>query len=374
MSFRDVIACCGARSAEPPPVSTRDKVPGDGTATDAQLDAHRALLREVVCLAGERVPGGLTPWLCEWCTDATVERYFRGRKGNIEAAARILAEALCFRQQHQDVLSGAREPRWMCDLRVLSRGEDGHPVAYGCFRSQKCATSSILEDTIDHMTMTFEAATKAVRGEATNADLVIDCYGFSLTMNLHPTPMLSLARMANQTYRDILRTAYVVDPPTGLHILWRMLSPLLSERTRAKVCFMSLDEAVELLRQRHGARVADTVLCVAMAHRGRGSAPAPRFPSEVSTDEADEGEEWLERDQGREGPKEATPGAQGELPAGAAGPRWGWARWRRPGGPPVPEGEQPHRPCRADPFRTAAEGCGACEMKPSRRSGIACCG
>jgi hypothetical protein len=182
-----------------------------------------------------------------------------------------------------------REPKWQTDLRVLARGETGYPIIYGCFRFNVPATHSTTQHIIEHMAAVMEAAALAARRRgAPGADTIMDCHGYRMADNLNPAPLLALMRMANQPYRDALRTAIVVDAPASFQMLWRAAKPLLSEKTKRKIRFLSREEAVKLLVTLNGPRAAQAVDRVMRLNRGAEGCRGSRFPSELSDEGAEE--------------------------------------------------------------------------------------
>jgi hypothetical protein len=259
-------------------------------ASSAAEEADAADLRATVDIAEQLLPGGvMTPWQRRFCDCQTVRRYLHGRNGDPAAAAEIFAQALRWREEYQEVLSGAREPKWQTDLRVLARGEAGYPIIYGCFRFNVPATRATTQHIIEHMAAVMEAAALAARRRgASGADTIMDCHGYRMADNMNPAPLLALMRMANQPYRDGLRTAIVVDAPASFQVLWRAAKPLLSEKTKRKIRFLSREEAVKLLVTLNGPRAAQAVDRVMRLNRGAEGCPGSRFPSELSDDEAEE--------------------------------------------------------------------------------------
>jgi len=265
--------------------------PGDrGQVSKPLVAVADPAMEETVRLAQQLLPGGeMSAWQRGWCTAANVGRYLRGRGGNPSAAAIILAQALAWREEYRDVLSGAREPRWQTDLRVLARGGDGVPIIYGCFRFNVPATSSNLRDIVEQMAAVMEAASKeATRHGATAADNILDCHGYRMADNLNPAPMLALMRMANQPFRDCLRTAIVIDAPRSFYMLWRAAAPFLSEKTKSKVKFVTREEAVRLLVATSGPTAAAAVDRVMALNRTPEGCRGSHFPSEVP-----DREDWL---------------------------------------------------------------------------------
>mmetsp|Transcript_140426 Transcript_140426/g.448814 ORF Transcript_140426/g.448814 Transcript_140426/m.448814 type:complete len:367 (+) Transcript_140426:74-1174(+) len=241
---------------------------------------------ETVRLAEALLPGGqMTHEQCEWCTVHNVRRYFQGRGGNPAAAAAILAQALSWRQEYRAVLSGEREPVWQTDLRVLARGDDGAPKIYGCFRHNVPATAANTQHIFDHMAAVLETASRSHRHGATNADNIMDCHGFRMADNLNPAPMFQLMKMANQPYRDGLRTAILVDAPSSFYMLWRAAQPFLSEKTKSKIRFVSHDEAVALIASTSGAKAAAMVQRIMAENRSAEGCTSHRLPSEVRDDD-----------------------------------------------------------------------------------------
>lgn len=55
-----------------------------------------------------------------------------GLRGSQDSAVASLSTALCWRKKHRSVLTGARVPSWQGDMRVVARGESGHPVTHSC--------------------------------------------------------------------------------------------------------------------------------------------------------------------------------------------------------------------------------------------------
>merc|ERR1712060_567617 len=103
----------------------------------------------------------------------------------------------------------------------------------------------------------------------------------------NPAPMLALMRMANQPYRDGLRTAIIVDAPQSFQLLWRAAKPLLSEKTKQKIRFLSREEAFQLLIKLNGLNAAQAVDRVMRLNRGAEGCRGNNFPSELGDDDAD---------------------------------------------------------------------------------------
>jgi ribosomal protein S28E/S33 len=234
----------------------------------------------VVAAAETLLPGKhMSPWQRNWCTPEVVDLYLNGRNGDIDKAGEILAKALSWRQDHKEILSGLRVPIWSGDMRVLTRSESGHPVVYFCAKAQP--TRSKATDVIEHMALVLETAVKSCQGDARSLIIVGDLHGFRISNNLNPEPVLALARMLQQPYRDRLHTAFLIDAPWSFSSLWRVFSGAVTEATRAKVNFAQQDEAMQCFRNLVGTAATDKIVQVMESNRQANSVNNARLPSEV---------------------------------------------------------------------------------------------
>ncbi|CAK9089855.1 unnamed protein product [Durusdinium trenchii] len=80
--------------------------------------------------ASRQVEGGVDEWLQKWCTEEVLSAFLQA--SSKDSAVASLSTALCWRKKHRSVLTGARVPSWQGDMRVVARGESGHPVTHSC--------------------------------------------------------------------------------------------------------------------------------------------------------------------------------------------------------------------------------------------------
>lgn len=231
--------------------------------------------------AEKLLPGGImSDWLREWCTFDRALLYLRGRKGNVEKAADILAKALIWRQEHEDILNGARVPRWTGDMRVLALGEMGHPIVYACTGNK--AGDARATDEIEHAAAVLEAAAGLMAPDVSSLDAVFDCHGFLLTNFLDPRPAVALAEMLKHPYRGILRTGVIIDAPWSFSAVWNVFYPVLPTATRDKIKFLTHGEASEYLQCLVGVDAATALDLVMAGNRSVEGGVAPTsLPSEA---------------------------------------------------------------------------------------------
>lgn len=238
------------------------------------LTAGDSPICQVVATAAENLGGELSDWQRRWCTEEVVSMFLRGRHGDVAAAAQILAQALLWREQYQDILTGRRVPKWQGDLRILAQGQGGHPLLYLCCRHQTCSFS--VSDTLDHVACVLETAVQKMPAGVQQVDAVIDCHGFCLWYNMDPRIVIGIAELLRQPYRDRLRLVMMVDAPLGLQPVWNVIYPLLPAATKKKVRFLSAKKAVDAVEELQGNNSAEILRHVMDVNRdplGPGAVP-----------------------------------------------------------------------------------------------------
>jgi len=224
-------------------------------AEHAELSDDQASVLQKV--AGSLQARQLTEWQRQWCTPQTVQMHLDARKGDLEKASEILAEALRQREEFKDVLSFARQPVWQSDFRVLARGTDGHTCAYFCLRNQVDRPSA--RDALEHIALVLEVAVKQLQQHATTFDVVCDCHGLKLSRNLDPRVALGFASLLKHAFRDRLRLGVVIDAGMVFGSLWRVFAPALPAKTKDKIVISSSTAALQKLNEVAGKSVADAV-------------------------------------------------------------------------------------------------------------------
>lgn len=246
------LSCCsGDRRSLCDALVDETKSPSNkASSSDKAVDPS---IQAVIEHAQHLLPGHkMSEWQLSWCAPETVQLYLEGRKGDVHAAAKILAEALQWREQHKEILSGSRVPVWQSDFRIVARAESGHPIIYLCYRHHVPPNVQLV---LEHGAYVLEAAVHSMRGEARQFDIVIDCHGFNHT-HLDPRPLAPLMKMIQQPYRERLRTAMFVGAPSAFSFVYRVGSRLVNENTRRKAMFASLDQAVAHVHRTAGGEAA----------------------------------------------------------------------------------------------------------------------
>ena len=167
----------------------------------------------------------LSDWQKAWCTPSRMSIFLRGRKGDVEAAGKLVAQALQWRDQHQALLTGKCIPRWQGDMRLLCQGHAGHPLLYASHRFQ--TESYNPQDMVEHAAVVLETAVRIMPPSVHQIDAVFDLKHFQIRYNLDPRGAIAAAELLKYAFRDVLRC--ILCPSricTILHlcIFLRMLS------------------------------------------------------------------------------------------------------------------------------------------------------
>jgi len=245
-------------------------------------DACDIKVSKVKEAAEKLLPGQhMSDWQRAWCTSEVVGIYLHGRNGNISRAAEILAIALQWRAKHQAVLTGAVVPRWQGDFRVVTRSVGGQPILYTCVKTWPLSHHSA--DFIDHVAAVLESAITSMVQSATTFFCVIDYHGFRHTSNVDLRPVVALAEMMKQPYRDRLHTVFAVDAPLEFTELWSVLPRVLSGTTKRKIRFAKFEEMHACLTEVAGIPAADKMRNLMELNRAdQTDIPEVNLPSELN--------------------------------------------------------------------------------------------
>jgi len=265
---------CGTCSTETLKRNRDRNSAAPGIAYSAQSDGMLSLI------ASEMHSGVMNEWLARWCTPDIVQHYITACKGSISQAAKLLAKTMEWRQNHKDILSGLRVPKWQGDMRVITIGKTGHPIILMSMGQQPKYTNA--SDSIDHMIAVLETAVKLMRDQVTKFDVVCDCWGFDLKKNLDPRPAIAAFEMLKLPYKDRLRCGLLVDAPKSFGMLWRVVSRTMSQNTRTKIRFANLQQAVHSVGEQAGHEAAEIVGCALRCNRNTSQNFNFKLPSEVN--------------------------------------------------------------------------------------------
>lgn len=175
----------------------------------------------------------------------------------------------------------AQNPR-SHDARIFGVDGDGDVVIMNCFAlSQEYTPRGVT----DHLACLFERAIDEF-GKPSTADApsspgsadarlrwtwVIDVRGFGLR-HTDPRVSIEIITLLECAYPDRLKKLLIVDAPSIFFTLWRAVQRLISERSKAKIEFVSWDAAAGRYETLFGSAMASRLLAEGRENRGEAAA------------------------------------------------------------------------------------------------------
>jgi len=193
----------------------------------------------------ERLAEGF-PELAEWTSEDCCLRMLRALQGNHEAAIRQLVKAIECRVRYRELFS-MLTCDVHCDIRVIGRDLQQRPAVYICARSQRVPLRQISPQIL----LAFEAAVKLSEPQGNgHIMLIADMYGFAPSLCLDPYGVQELGETLGSVFADRFATILMVDFSLVAQGIWSLAKPLLSEKTKEKINFVSVRKAREIVQER----------------------------------------------------------------------------------------------------------------------------
>lgn len=228
-------------SAESIPHEYRVPISGDPALDAVIVERRVAALARVAEFKALVMAKPRTPEQRLFLTDYTFLRYLEARDSDVARASEMLEQSLAWRAAHVDgrVLTCpacSASPDSHC---FLPLGEDtrGWQLIYSCAAR---AANKHADASVAHMSATLE---KLFDGSRKPGKIVwlIDMHGFGwrdmdLSMATTVVPMFS-----NQ-YPERMGQIVIIDPPSGLKLIWESLTSLLDPITQRKIKMLRADK------------------------------------------------------------------------------------------------------------------------------------
>lgn len=180
----------------------------------------------------------------EWTTDDTVRRMLRAACGDEREAILILTKAIECRVRDRELFRSMK-CEVTCDVRVLGKDLEEHPVVYLCARSQQ----QPLKEVKTQIVLAFEAAIRLAPPDG-QVTLIADMTYLKMSLNMDPTTVKELGESFGTMFADRFHSIIIVDFSCLAQVLWSTCKSLLSESTQHKVAFVGEKAARELGEQR----------------------------------------------------------------------------------------------------------------------------
>lgn len=211
------------------------------------------------------------PEFDEWTQADTVQRMLRAALGDEDMAVAMLVRAIECRVRRRELFQ-SRRCKVTCDIRVIGRDLDERPVIYLCAKNQR----STLIEALPQIFLAFEVGVELSPPDDGQVVLIVDLHGFMAHLNTDPMALREFASSFGAVYADRLRRVLVVDCLYMAQTFWSVCRPLLPERTRRKVSFVSEREARASCQERLNKATCERVISSFEVNRNARSTPEDR--------------------------------------------------------------------------------------------------
>lgn len=197
-------------------------------------------LRQLLSLVeGKNRLAHLNTFAKAYCSREFCGRLLQKYSGDLQKSAAMLETALIWRQQHERLLT-LREFKEATDLRIIGNDSARRPILYQCARNQLLPNSQGLDQYVVRMLQAIDTMPDGV----STMTHVWDLHGLKIMLNLNPAAVLALLRVLEAYFAERMHQLLVVDAPRSAQFLIDAVWPLVPERTRQKVAFLSADAAL----------------------------------------------------------------------------------------------------------------------------------
>jgi hypothetical protein len=109
------------------------------------------------------------------------------------------------------------------------------PVVYSAFKWAKDEIRTLAPEAIEHTIECFRHCINMMPDGVEQWVNVVDFLTFSYLTDARSPISKAVVDVMEANYPERLAVQFLVDPPTAFFVLWKMLSPFIDERTKAKV-------------------------------------------------------------------------------------------------------------------------------------------
>jgi len=231
------------------------------TLTDPQI---AAAVRQMMALLDPGEPlCNLGDFAKEYGTEAFCKRLLRKNDGNVKRASEKFKQALVWRQTHQDILS-SRNFALGGDERVMGSDRQLRPVIYLCMKNQMLSGAQCLDQKVVTMLQAIESMPEGVEKTVH----IWDLHGQEFRLNdLNPAPLVGMIQSQDCYFAERLHETIIIGMPRVATALKDVVWPLVPEKTKAKVRFLSEEEAQEHIKTTCDEEVAGRILAAMQQNR-----------------------------------------------------------------------------------------------------------
>lgn len=192
---------------------------------------------------GQRL-GALSDFAKAFCTRELCLRLLRKYRGDVARSAAKLEAMLRWRESNEGLLT-SRQFQESSDLRVIGFDAKGHPMLYHCARNQLLPNSRALDQYVVRMVQAIDMMPPGV----STMTHIWDMHGMRIMLNLNPGAVVQLLSVLEGYFAERMHELLIIDAPRAAHFIIDAIWPVVPERTRKKVFFLSAQEALKHLAE-----------------------------------------------------------------------------------------------------------------------------
>jgi len=207
--------------------------------------------------------GDLSPFAKAYGTDLFCKRLLRKYQGNLQKCSDKFKQALTWRDQHKELLM-LRNFAPSSDYRVIGADLGSRPVLYGCVKNQILSSVQCYDQMVVRMLQAIDNMPPGVE----TAVHVWDLHGMRFRFSdMNPSTYVQMASSVEAYFAERMHMLIIVEMPRLAGFLKDAVWPLVSEKTKSKVKFMTLEQAREYLRATCDAEASNRIFAAMEENR-----------------------------------------------------------------------------------------------------------
>lgn len=197
----------------------------------------------------------------EWATISAGRRMLKANFGDEQKALEMLIQAIEIRIRNRQLFT-SMSCKVFSDIRIIGKDVSDQPTVYLSAQTQSDGQVP-LRDLRDQIVLAFEAGCRLTTEEG-KVIFLADMHGLSPLLNSDLSVLKDLAETMGTIYAERIGQIIVVDFARSAQFVWYLLRPLLTEKTRKKLCFVSASEAKRMCKSQFSRDMYERI-CSSMA-------------------------------------------------------------------------------------------------------------
>jgi len=194
---------------------------------------------------------------------AFCRRLLRKYHNNLQKSSDRFKQALHWREQHRELIE-SRKFVHSGDYRVIGADLAKRPMLYMCYKNLLLPSSQCYDQLVVCMLQAIDNMPPGVETATHIWDLSGMRFRFS---DLNPAPLIQMASTVEAYFAERMQDLVIIEMPRVAGFLKDALWPLISEKTKTKVKFLSQEQAGDYLQATCDEDVAGRILAVMAQNR-----------------------------------------------------------------------------------------------------------